>query len=73
MDFEIKNTRPLNQKKYGEPTNSAYGSGGSMRDPMYKNIACEGTYHPQSGRGKRRHSQKSNGVCLSKKKKFYEV
>ena len=25
MDFEIKNTRPLNQKKYGEPTGQMVG------------------------------------------------
>ena len=73
MDFEIKNTRPLIQKKYGEPINSTFGSGGSMRDPMYKNIACEGTYCQETGRGKRRHFLKSNGVSISKKKKFYEL
>ena len=63
----------LGKKKYGEPISSAYGSGGSMNDPMYNNICCEGTYHPMSGRGKRRFTQKMNGSSLSKKKKFFQL
>ena len=63
----------LEEKKYGEPINSTFCSGGSMSDPMYHHIQGDGTYHPQSGRGKRRYCQKTNGICLSKKKKFYEL
>ena len=28
----------------------AYGSGGSLRNPMYRNVCCDGAYHPTSGR-----------------------
>ena len=61
------------QKKYGEPISSAYGSGGSLSDPMYKNICCSGTYHPMTGRSKRRHSERKNGISQSKKKKFFQL
>ena len=32
----------------------AYGSGGSMSNPMYRNICATGRYEPLSGRNKRR-------------------
>ncbi len=73
MEYEMNYNQPLEEKKYGEPISSAYGSGGSLRDPMYKNIQCEGTYHPQTGRGKRRHALKERGISISKKKKFFEL
>ena len=63
----------LEEKKYGEPINSTFCSGGSMSDPMYHHIQGEGTYHPQSGRSKRRHSLKERGISISKKKKFFEL
>ena len=28
----------------------AYGSGGSLRNPMYRNVCCGGAYHTTSGR-----------------------
>ena len=51
----------------------AYGSGGSMNNPMYRNIACDGNYESMTGRGKQRYIQKKNGASLSKKKKFWEL
>ena len=51
----------------------AYGSGGSMNNPMYRNIACNGNYESMTGRGKQRYIQKKKGGCLSKKKKFFEL
>ena len=33
----------------------AYGSGGSMNNPMYRNIACNGNYESMTGRGKQRY------------------
>ena len=51
----------------------AYGSGGSMNNPMYLNIACNGNYESMTGRGKQRYIQKKKGKCLSKKKKFFEL
>jgi len=52
----------------------AVGSSGSMNNPMYRHIHTGGTFEPQSGRNKRRfHARKNYGVCLSKKKKFWEL
>ena len=51
-----------------------FGSGGSMNNPMYRKICCEGTYEPLSGRAKRRMTEKySYGKCISKKKKFWNL
>ena len=43
---------------YGQPTRGDMSSGGSLSDRMYKNIACEGTYHPVTGRYLRRKLQR---------------
>ena len=51
----------------------AYGSGGSMRNPMYQKVCARGCYVPASGRCKRRYSQKGKGICLSNKKQFWEL
>ena len=51
----------------------AYGSGGSMCNPMYKQIHTEGLYVPASGRCKKRLIQKAKGICLSKKSQFWDL
>ena len=51
----------------------AYGSGGSLNNPMYRNIACDGRYESMTGRGKQRYIKKKKGECLSKKKQFFEL
>jgi len=51
----------------------AYGSGGSMNNPMYRKIACVGNYESMTGRGKQRYIKKKKGECLSKKKQFFEL
>ena len=35
--------------------NSAYGSGGSMNNKMYRAVCCSGHYMTNSGRAKRRY------------------
>ena len=35
------------------------GSGGSLNDPMYKNVCCIGHYEPQSGRNKKRFAERA--------------
>ena len=52
----------------------AYGSGGSMNNPMYQNIRETGCYEHLSGRGKRRlaerlrrRSESKNRTKVSKK------
>ena len=50
------------------------GSGGEMNNPMYRHIACIGTYEPQTGRCKRRkYAKRKYGLCVSKKKQFWEL
>tara|TARA_B100001113_G_scaffold347297_1_gene339503 strand:+ start:34 stop:276 length:243 start_codon:yes stop_codon:yes gene_type:complete len=69
-------TYPLHREKKNGINNGndgAYGSGGSMNNPMYRKIACDGNYEPMSGRGKQRYFKKKNGECLSKKKQFFEL
>lgn len=51
----------------------AWGSGGSLCNPMYRHIHNKGAYSPYSGRNKKRINQKARGVCLSKKWKFWEL
>ena len=51
----------------------AWGSGGSMSNPMYKHVHTVGCYTPYSGRKKKRFQEKSRGVCVSKKWKFWEL
>jgi hypothetical protein len=40
--------------------NGAYGSGGSMNNPMYRNIHSDGCYEHLSGRYKRRLYERIN-------------
>ena len=46
------------------------GSAGCMNNPMYRHIAVDGTYEPQTGRCKRRTFARRKGKCLSKHKKL---
>tara|TARA_Y100001938_G_scaffold138327_1_gene203632 strand:+ start:91 stop:315 length:225 start_codon:yes stop_codon:yes gene_type:complete len=47
----------------------AYGSGGSMNNPMYRNICSEGTYEPMTGRSKRRLAERLRRRSASKNRK----
>ena len=49
------------------------GSGGSLSNPMYQQVCCKGIYSSHSGRSKLRFTQKKRGVCLSKKKQFFQL
>lgn len=49
----------------------AYGSGGSMNNPMYRNIHSEGCYEHLSGRDKRRLYEKINRKEANKLDCFY--
>ena len=52
---------------------SCAGSTGSMNNAMYQQVCCKGVYTSHSGRSKLRFTQKARGVCLSKKKKFFQL
>ena len=41
-------------------TSGAYGSGGSLRNPMYRNVCCDGAYHTTSGRKFHRACERRN-------------
>ena len=49
------------------------GSEGSMNNPMYRNVCVDGTYSSYSGREKTRFQKMYRGVCISQKKKFWEL
>ena len=50
------------------------GSAGSLSNQMYRNIHTQGgVYTSYSGRKKKRFTDKSRGVCLSKKWQFWEL
>ena len=69
-------TYPLHREKKNGINNGndgAYGSGGSMNNPMYRKIACDGHYQRFTGRRKQRHRDRRNGISLSKKKQFWEL
>ena len=61
------------KKQITNGSDGAYGSGGSMNNPMYRKIACDGNYESMTGRGKQRYLKRRNGVSLSRKKKFWEL
>jgi len=49
-------------------------SGGSMNNPMYREVCAIGTYEPQSGRSKKRNIAKFKyGIKLSKDKMFWDL
>jgi len=47
----------------------AYGSGGSMNNPMYRNVCAEGTYESMTGRGKKRLAERLRRRSESKNRK----
>jgi len=70
--FETENDvsphRGINNGKNG------YASGGSMNNPMYRNICCRGEYRPQTGRShKRTILREKYGMKLNKVKNFWDL
>ena len=57
-------------------TNHGHGaamSGGSMNNPMYREVHSSGIYQRASGRCKRRIAEKQRGASSCKHKKFWEL
>lgn len=48
-------------------------SGGSMNNPMYRQVHGDGCFVPTFGRGKRRIYSKRRGESSCKHKKFWEL
>ena len=48
-------------------------SGGSMNNPMYREVHSDGVYQRASGRCKRRIAEKQRGASSCKHKKFWEL
>ena len=48
-------------------------TGGSMCNPMYRNIHADGNHIDVSGRGKKRYWKRLDGETLCKRKKFWEL
>jgi hypothetical protein len=57
----------------GMNNNSAFGSGGSMANPMYQQVCCNGEYTRNTMRGINRSKAKSRGKCISKQKGFWQL
>ena len=47
-----------NHGKIDNGMDGSYGSGGSMSNPMYRSICCDGVYVPQTGRNIRRRMER---------------
>ena len=54
LSSAIKKRESVRKNTLNNGEVGAYVSGGSMRNPMYRNIACEGFYIPTSSRVARR-------------------
>lgn len=48
-------------------------TGGSMKNPMYRNIHAHGNHIGISSRGKKRFLKRLDGETLCKRKKFWEL
>jgi hypothetical protein len=56
-----------------ENSHKCCGSSGSMNNSMYRNVCVDGTHSSYSGREKTRFQKMYRGVCISQKKKFWEL
>lgn len=53
---------------------NGFASGGSMNNPMYQKIHCNGAYTPQTGRSKKRTILREKyGLKLNKGKNFWDL
>ena len=55
----IEQQEKRRKSNFNNGENGAYRSGGSLRNPMYKNICCRGAYVPTNARNYRRAWERS--------------
>ena len=49
-----KTSETIRKNNISNSVTGAYGSGGSLRNPMYRNVCCDGEYIPTNARNCRR-------------------
>ena len=46
-----KTSETIRKNNISNSVTGAYGSGGSLRKPMYRNVCCDGEYIPTNAKG----------------------